>query len=109
MARLLQARAGLLHSDARLAAPPLYSRAIGSLDDGRPRLRVRPSPSYGRGSAIMDRLYNRVIAPGSAVPFVDVGTYPTRTGNAVTPWIDGEPAFDRICDAIESAEHSVWA
>jgi len=38
-----------------------------------------------------------------------VGTYPTRTGNAVTPWIDGESAFVRICEAIESAQYSVWA
>lgn len=43
------------------------------------------------------------------IPFVDVGTYPTRTGNTVTPWIDGEPAFERICAAIESAQRSVWA
>jgi len=25
-----------------------------------------------------------------SVPFVDTGTYPTRTGNHVVPWIDGE-------------------
>ncbi len=57
----------------------------------------------------MDIRYSRAIEQGSAIPFVNVGTYPTRTGNAVTPWIDGEPAFDRICEAIESARHSVWA
>jgi len=44
-----------------------------------------------------------------SVPFVDTGTYPTRTGNHVVPWIDGEPAFRRICEAIELAEESVWA
>lgn len=42
-------------------------------------------------------------------PFVDSGTYPTRSGNQVQPWIDGEPAFRRICQAIEAAQHSVWA
>ena len=29
-------------------------------------------------------------------------------GNAVRPLVDGEPAFRRICEAVESAEHSVW-
>lgn len=41
--------------------------------------------------------------------FVTTGTYPTRAGNAVRLLIDGEPAFRRICEAIESARHSVWA
>ena len=52
---------------------------------------------------------NRGVGHQSAIPFVDVGSYPTRIGNAVTPWIDGEPAFERICEAIESAQRSVWA
>lgn len=43
------------------------------------------------------------------VPFVDTGCYPTREGNVVTPWIDGEPAFRRICEAIGTARASVWA
>ncbi|MBS1794952.1 MAG: phosphatidylserine/phosphatidylglycerophosphate/cardiolipin synthase family protein [Acidobacteria bacterium] len=42
-------------------------------------------------------------------PFVDSGRYPTRGGNSVRPWIDGEPAFRRICQAIEAARHGVWA
>ena len=41
--------------------------------------------------------------------FITTGPYPTRDGNLVTPWIDGEPAFRRICAAIEAAETSVWA
>lgn len=41
--------------------------------------------------------------------FVDSGPYPTRRGNHVQPWIDGEPAFRRICQAIEAAQDSVWA
>lgn len=42
-------------------------------------------------------------------PFVDTGAYPTRSGNRVQPWIDGEPAFRRICEAIEAAQQRVWA
>lgn len=42
-------------------------------------------------------------------PFVASGPYPARAGNRVRPWIDGEPAFDRICRAIAAARHSVWA
>ncbi len=42
-------------------------------------------------------------------PFVSSGTYPTREGNQVQLLIDGEPAFWRVCEAIESAKHSVWA
>ena len=45
---------------------------------------------------------------GMSVPFVDAGAYPTRAGNEVTPWVDGEPAFSRICEAIESARSNVW-
>ena len=40
--------------------------------------------------------------------FVNTGSYPTRAGNAVALLIDGEPAFRRICEAIEAALHSVW-
>ena len=31
-----------------------------------------------------------------------------RAGNVVRPLIDGAPAFRRICEAIDAAEHSVW-
>jgi cardiolipin synthase A/B len=41
--------------------------------------------------------------------FVTTGSYPTRAGNAVRLLIDGEPAFRRICEAIETARHRVWA
>jgi cardiolipin synthase A/B len=41
--------------------------------------------------------------------FVMTGSYPTRSGNAVNLLIDGEPAFRRLCEAIEAAQHSVWA
>lgn len=46
---------------------------------------------------------------GTASPFVTDGTYPTRGGNQIRPWIDGMPAFRRICAAIDMAQHSVWA
>ena len=36
------------------------------------------------------------------------GSYPVRAGNAVRPLVDGEAAFRRICEAAESARHSVW-
>lgn len=45
----------------------------------------------------------------TAIPFVQSGSYPARNGNWVQPLIDGEPAFRRICEAIEAARHSVWA
>jgi cardiolipin synthase len=44
----------------------------------------------------------------SGVPFVDTGSYPTRGGNEVVPWIDGLPAFRRICEAVDAARRSVW-
>jgi phosphatidylserine/phosphatidylglycerophosphate/cardiolipin synthase-like enzyme len=42
------------------------------------------------------------------IPFAGGGSYPVRAGNRVRPLIDGEPAFRRICQAIEAAQHSVW-
>lgn len=42
------------------------------------------------------------------VPFVRTGSYPLRQGNLLRLWNDGEPAFRRICEAIEAAERRVW-
>src|SRR5690606_26711981 len=59
-----------------------------------------------------DRLMGADAMPtteNASLPFVDTGAYPTRAGNHIRPWIDGEPAFRRICDAIEAATHSAWA
>jgi len=42
------------------------------------------------------------------VPFVTSGAYPIRAGNEVVPLVDGEPAFRRICECVETARHSVW-
>ncbi len=42
------------------------------------------------------------------IPFATSGSYPVRQGNDVRPLIDGEPAFRRICEAVDAAKHSVW-
>ena len=42
------------------------------------------------------------------IPPVESGSYPVREGCAVRPWVDGEPAFRRICEAVEAARRSVW-
>jgi cardiolipin synthase A/B len=41
-------------------------------------------------------------------PGVRSGSYPVRLGNLLRPLIDGEPAFGRICEAIDQARRSVW-
>jgi cardiolipin synthase A/B len=43
-----------------------------------------------------------------AVPFATACSYPARAGNLLRPLIDGEPAFSRICEAIEQARRRVW-
>lgn len=47
--------------------------------------------------------------PEPTVPFVSSGGYPARGGNEVTLHVDGVPALERLCDAIERARHRVWA
>jgi cardiolipin synthase len=42
------------------------------------------------------------------IPPAASGTYPVRSGNAVQPLVDGDPAFRRICEAVEAARTSVW-
>ncbi len=49
-----------------------------------------------------------LVMPNHTLPFVTTGTYPARPGNSAQLLIDGEPAFRRICEAIENAQHSVW-
>ena len=44
----------------------------------------------------------------STVPSPIRASYPVRSGNALLPLIDGEPAFRRVCEAIEQAKHSIW-
>jgi len=43
------------------------------------------------------------------IPLVQTASYPARPGNALRPLVDGEPAFRRVCEAIEAAHQSVWA
>ena len=42
------------------------------------------------------------------VRFVQSGSYPARDGNQISPLVDGEPAFRRVGEAIQNAQHSVW-
>jgi phosphatidylserine/phosphatidylglycerophosphate/cardiolipin synthase-like enzyme len=44
----------------------------------------------------------------ASIPPARAGSYPVRDGNRVRPLVDGEPAFRRICEAVEDARHSVW-
>lgn len=42
------------------------------------------------------------------IPHVSLSSYPARSGNLIRSLIDGEPAFRRVCEAIEAAQYSVW-
>jgi len=42
------------------------------------------------------------------IPPVNTGSYPLREGCRVRPLVDGEPAFRRICEAVEGARGRVW-
>ncbi len=53
-------------------------------------------------------MYNRLMPDQTPSLFVNTGSYPTRVGNSVQLLIDGEPAFRRVCEAIETAQHSVF-
>jgi cardiolipin synthase len=44
-----------------------------------------------------------------AIPHAPRASYPLRSGNAIRPLIDGDGAFRRVCEAIEAAQHRVWA
>ncbi len=46
---------------------------------------------------------------GLGIPCAQTAAYPARSGNALQPLVDGEPAFRRVCEAVETARHSVWA
>ena len=48
------------------------------------------------------------VLEASYIPFAQAGSYPARSGNLVRPLVDGDPAFRRICEAVEAARHSVW-
>ena len=46
--------------------------------------------------------------PASHISCPATSSYPVRVGNLVRPLIDAVPAYRRICQAIEVAQHSVW-
>ena len=48
-------------------------------------------------------------ASSLSIPFVRDASYPVRSGNIVRPLVDGEPAFRRVCQAIDAARYGVWA
>ena len=82
----------------------------------------RASPLYSSTSAatfMLTMWSGSLTAPLSAfelsverdaahIPFVTRSSYPLRGGNQVTPLVDGEPAFRRICEALEAARASAW-
>lgn len=73
--------------------------------------RDRPAIDFGLGGDTVAVLrapdpLDSLMQPGD-IPFVTTGSYPTRGGNRIQPWIDGEPAFRRICAAIDDARTSV--
>src|SRR5574341_266914 len=49
-----------------------------------------------------------MISGATHIPSVSSGPYPVRPGNFVRPLVDGEPAFRRICEAVEAARYSAW-
>ncbi len=49
-----------------------------------------------------------MLRDASHIPCVSSGSYPLRPGCAVKPLVDGEPAFERICAAVDAARKSVW-
>ncbi len=49
-----------------------------------------------------------MIRDAAHIPHVNSGSYPLRQGCRVRPLVDGEPAFRRICEAVEAARSRVW-
>jgi phosphatidylserine/phosphatidylglycerophosphate/cardiolipin synthase-like enzyme len=49
-----------------------------------------------------------MIRDAAHIPQVNSGSYPLREGCRVRPLVDGEPAFRRICQAVEAARSRVW-
>lgn len=44
----------------------------------------------------------------SYIPIAASGSYPIRGGNKVLPMVGAATFFSRLCDAVDSARHSVW-
>lgn len=49
-----------------------------------------------------------MISGATHIPPVSSGPCPVRPDNFVRALVDGEPAFCRICEAVEAARHSAW-
>ena len=49
-----------------------------------------------------------MIRDAAHIPLVSSASYPLREGCRVRPLVDGEPAFRRICEAVETARSRVW-
>lgn len=67
---------------------------------------MRSSPGRRRDDG--ENLGADVRPTGPYIPFVASSSYPVRSANTVRPLVDGEPAYRRICQAVEGAHHSVW-
>src|SRR5262249_12486363 len=72
-------------------------RARGRMAGGAPH-HPAPRPRGGGGA----------LSLVSHIPCAARAAYPRRPGNQVRPLIDGEPAFRRICEAVEAARARVW-
>src|SRR5580700_10191578 len=87
-------------------------------DRATPRARDECSNALLRAIAIVRASYDRHLTDAPPffaksrnvvkIPHTAIGSYPPRAGNTVHPLIDGVPAFRRIAEAIEAANHSVW-
>jgi len=84
-------------------------------EDGVARELRPPSDGVGTGTTHHEAGYRprfgRYVMPHRAlhIPAIESGSYGVREGCAVRPLVDGEPAFRRICAAIEAARTSVFA
>lgn len=56
----------------------------------------------------MSRRFQEADLNDSPIRSVASASYPARSGNLLRPLIDGEPAFRRIGEAIDTARRSVW-
>jgi cardiolipin synthase A/B len=48
------------------------------------------------------------VSAASYIPGAVSGSYPIREGNRVRPLVGADTFFLRLCDAVETARHSVW-
>ena len=73
--------------------------------------RVGPIRRSGIRAAVLEESDTEgaaMIRDAVHIPHVSTGSYPLREGCGVRPLVDGEPAFRRICEAVEAARSRVW-